>query len=179
MSNELTTGTRRTGNLIDFDPDTPHVHVTLERSADGISLTIPWSGEDSPYSAWFDGDGSWRRTRNVSGSSPTSLPKRLLFHDSHGSVMLIGCWARGFHATVGGPGSGTVWARAAILGVVRVRAKGDDPERSRLHRLSGHRTAERHDRREPEGRSHFPVASHPAESGRNFGDPRRFCSTRE
>ena len=115
MSNELTMTTRRTGNLIDFDPATPHVHVTLERSANGIRLTVPWSGEDSPYAAWFDGDGTWRRTK--SGSSPTSVPKRLLFEDSHGSVLLTGCWARGFHATIGGPGSGTVWSRAAILDV--------------------------------------------------------------
>ncbi|MFC5730447.1 HEPN domain-containing protein [Nocardioides vastitatis] len=116
MANELTTETRRTGNLIDFDPDTPHVHVTLERSTDGISVTVPWSGEDSPYPAWFGTDGSWRRTKSE-GRAPRSVPKRLLFQDSHGSVMLIGCWARGFHSTIDGPGSGTVWSRAAILGV--------------------------------------------------------------
>lgn len=117
MSNELTITTRRTGNLIDFNPDTPHVHVTLERSAEGIRLTVPWSGEDSPYSAWFDRDGAWRRTKSVSGSWPTRVPTRLLFQDAHGSVMLTGCWARGFHTTLGGPGSGTVWSRAAILDV--------------------------------------------------------------
>lgn len=117
MSNELGKGTRRTGNLIDFDPATPHVHVTLERSADGISVTVPWSGEDSPYSGWFDTDGSWRRSGSESGRSSRSVPRRLLFQDSHGAVMLTGCWARGFHTTIAGPGSGTVWSRAAILGV--------------------------------------------------------------
>lgn len=117
MANELTRTTRRTGGLIDFDPDTPHVHVTLERSADGICLTVPWSGADSPYSAWFGRDELWRRAKSLSNTSPKGLPKRLLFQDSHGSVLLTGCWARGYHTTIGGPGSGTVWSQAAILGV--------------------------------------------------------------
>lgn len=44
------------------------------------------------------------------------MPKRVLFVDSHGSVLLIRCWPRGFHTNLGGPGSGTLWARAAVLG---------------------------------------------------------------
>jgi hypothetical protein len=117
MPNELTMGTRRTGNLIDFDPDTPHVHVTLERSSEGISATVPWSGEDSPYAAWFDAGDSRRLRKSDRGGSPRTMPRRLLFQDSHGSVLLTGCWARGFHATIDGPGSGTVWSRAAIMGI--------------------------------------------------------------
>ena len=117
MPNELTTGTRRTGTLIDFNPETPPVHVALERSEDGISVTVPWTGDESPYAAWFGADEMRRRTESSDKLPSRSVPKRLLFQDSHGSVLLTGCWPQGFHYTFHGPGSGTVWARAAILDV--------------------------------------------------------------
>lgn len=115
MPNELTVGTRRVGEFIDFYPETPSVKVTLERSESGINVTLPWSEPDSPYAQWFMAKSGMRRL--PSGPDPLPVPKRVLFHDSHGSVLLIRCWARGFHSSVFGPGSGTLWARAAIMGV--------------------------------------------------------------
>lgn len=114
MPNELAVGTRRVGDFIDFYPGTPEVKVTLERSESGISVTIPWSDSDSQYAQWFT------EHMPVMGipAAPEALPvpQRVLFEDSHGSVLLTRCWPRGFHSNLGGPGSGTLWARAAILG---------------------------------------------------------------
>lgn len=118
MPNELMRETRRTGDLFDSYPDTPEVKVTLERSEAGISVTIAWSNPDVPYADWFLRDGGY-----ISGTEPstsTPIPEKVLFQDSHGSVLLIRCWARGYHANSFGPGSGTLWARAAILGVEQV-----------------------------------------------------------
>lgn len=114
MPNELILGSRRTGDLIDFDPGTPEVKVTLERTERGISLTVPWSDPASPYARWFL-DGSV--TFNDERLDPVSVPSRLLFQDSHGAVLLVANWAHGFHANLLGPGSGTVWAQYAVLGV--------------------------------------------------------------
>lgn len=117
MSNKLLKGTRRTGDLYDTYKETPAVKVTLERSDSGINVTVAWSDPEVPYAAWFMSDGSL-----LSGTEPhpeqKPVPKRVLFHDSYGAVLLIRCWARGFHANFGGPGSGTLWARAAIMGVM-------------------------------------------------------------
>lgn len=53
MPNKLNVGTRRAGNLVDFDPDIPGVSINLERSERGISLEISWSAIASPYASWF------------------------------------------------------------------------------------------------------------------------------
>ncbi|MBD7949918.1 ApeA N-terminal domain 1-containing protein [Oerskovia rustica] len=115
MANKLEMGIRRVGDLIDFNQDTPEVKVTLDRSEKGISVTVPWSDPDSPYAQWFLRDGG--RIEIPPRPDPLPAPKRVLFHDSHGSVLLVGCFPRGFHSNVMGPGSGTLWARAAIMGV--------------------------------------------------------------
>lgn len=114
MANELTPGTRRVGDFYDFDANTPEVNVALEYSERGIGVTIPWSVDDSPYASWFLKESGWPR---VSPGEAFLPPKRVLFHDSRGSVLLIGCRASGFHTNIGGPGSGTLWARAAVMGV--------------------------------------------------------------
>lgn len=114
MANELTEGTRRVGSLVDFNPDTPEVTVTLENSERGIGVTVPWTGPDSPYSGWFMSQGGFG---GPDDGNPPRAPRRLLFADSHGSVLLVGCWARGFHSAWHGPGNGHVWAKAAIMGV--------------------------------------------------------------
>ena len=124
MPNELLKGTRRTGDFYDSYKDTPQVKVTLERSDARINVTVAWSNPEVPYAAWFISDGDF-----VSGAEPKPMPKRVLFHDSHGTVLLVRCWARGFHANFGGPGSGTLWARAAIMGV------REDKEFDRPHGL--------------------------------------------
>lgn len=127
MANELAVGTRRVGDFIDFYADTPQVMVTLERSERGISVTIPWTDSDSSYAQWFlAGRGG---VRIPALPDPLPVPKRVLFQDSHGSVLLIRCWARGFHSNALGPGSGTLWARAAIMGA------SEDLEFERPHGL--------------------------------------------
>lgn len=116
MANELVVGTRRVGDFIDFDPETPAVKVTLQRSEEGIGVTLSWSDLDNPYAAWFMDDSV--RGLRASRAVGKPVPKRVLFHDSHGSVLLVRCWAHGFHSNlVGGAGSGTLWAQAAVLGV--------------------------------------------------------------
>ncbi|UUW88979.1 ApeA N-terminal domain 1-containing protein [Pimelobacter simplex] len=128
MPHHLDLGTRRAGRLFDFDPETPEIQVSLEHSDDGICVTVPWSEPDSPYAQWFDPDGR-RQHLNGTDIPPRRVPRRLLFEDSHGSVLLIGCWAQGFHANVFGPGSGRVWASVAVVGVE------EDTEYDRPHGL--------------------------------------------
>ncbi|WP_417373700.1 reverse gyrase [Glutamicibacter protophormiae] len=115
MPNELKVGTRRVGDFIDFYPDTPEVKVTLERSERGINVTLPWSDPESPYAQWFTAGRG--REQNSAGPEPLPAPRRVLFYDSHGSVLLIRCWPRGFHSNMLGPGTGRLWAHAAIMGV--------------------------------------------------------------
>ncbi|MDQ0278780.1 hypothetical protein QO003_003083 [Arthrobacter silviterrae] len=112
MDNDLLKGTRRVGNLVDFNANTPPVSATLVREDEGISLTVPWSGSDDYYSSWFMGE----HTRRPELAVWPPMPKRLLFQDSHGSVLLVDCWARGFHTNFS-TGTGRVWARYAVLGV--------------------------------------------------------------
>lgn len=115
MPNELKTGVRRTGDFFDSYPDTPEVKVTLERSDSGISVTVAWSSPDVPYAHWFLRSGGF--ITGTEPKDPKPVPRRVVFHDSHGAVLLIRCWARGYHANALGPGSGTLWAKAAIIGV--------------------------------------------------------------
>jgi hypothetical protein len=111
MPNEVPLGTHRTGDLIDFDETTPAVKVTLERTEKGICIVVPWSAPDDYYASWFLGnefEGLPHQGKPV--------PKQLLFSDSHGDVLLVGCRARGYHTNFA-TGTGKVWARYAIPGV--------------------------------------------------------------
>lgn len=112
MNSDLPKGTRRVGNLVDFNADTPSVSVTLERDEKGISVTVPWRGRDDYYSSWFMGE----HTRRPELAVWPPMPKNLLFWDSHGSVLLVDCWARGYHTNFS-TGAGRVWARYAVAGV--------------------------------------------------------------
>lgn len=125
MPNELSLGTSRVGDFIDFYPDTPEVKATLERSERGISVTVPWSGPESPYAQWFLADHGMVSVP----ATPLPVPRRVLFRDSYGSVLLIRCRARGFHSSLIGPGTGKLWARAAIMGA------DDNAEFDRPHGL--------------------------------------------
>lgn len=120
MPNELTVGTIRVGDFIDFYEETPQVKATLERSEQGISVVLSWSEPDSPYAFWFLGADTFRITnagRPAAAAPPP--PKRALFYDSHGFVLLTRCWPRGYHTHALGPGTGRLWAKAAILDVNR------------------------------------------------------------
>lgn len=115
MPNKLQRGARRTGDFYDSYADTPEVKVTLERSELGIGVTVAWSSPEVPYANWFLRNGGY-----IVGTEPEEgkpVPQRVVFKDSHGSVLLIRCWARGYHADALGPGSGTLWARAAVMNV--------------------------------------------------------------
>lgn len=116
MPNLLTKGTRRTGDFFDSYDDTPEVKVTLERTESRIGVTVAWSSPDVPYAAWFLNQSRLFIGRNEE-LEPKPAPKRIVFRDSHGDVLLIRCWPRGYHASGLGPGSGTLWSRAAIMGV--------------------------------------------------------------
>lgn len=123
MPNEITLGTRRTGDLIDFDETTPAVKVTLERTDNGICVVVPWSAPDDYYASWFLTDKFQGLTHETK-----PVPKQLLFSDSHGHVLLVGCRARGYHTNFE-TGTGRVWARYAIPEV------SEDLDFSRLHGL--------------------------------------------
>lgn len=115
MPNKLPIGESRVGDFVDFDPSTPEIKATLQRSESGISLKLAWSEPSSPYARWFlDDDMS---AFNQSHGPRTQPPTRVLFHDSHGSMLLLGCRARGFHSNMFGPGIGTLHAYAAVLDV--------------------------------------------------------------
>ena len=116
VPNELNIGDRRYGTLIDFDDSTPHVNVTLERDKRGIRLTISWPDYESPFAAWFV-SGKYGLPASETSPPATPVPKNLLFQDSHGLVLLVGCWKRGFRSSVFGPGTGFIRARYAIFNV--------------------------------------------------------------
>ena len=112
MANTLEPGSERVGNLIDFNPNTPKVEVVLKHSEHGIEITVPWSDWNSPYALWF------LPNHNVPRFPVNfSFPKRVLFQDHKGSVLLVGCRPGPFRSIPNGMGSGTLFARAAIIGV--------------------------------------------------------------
>ena len=115
MPNELRKGKRRVGDFIDFDPDTPEVKVALERSSRGISLELSWADSSSTYAQWFLKGSGIIQIPAPAAHAP--VPERVLFVDSHGYVLLLGCRAFGFHSNLLGPGSGKLWAELAVLGV--------------------------------------------------------------
>ena len=85
MANTLEPGSERVGNLIAFNSNTPKVEVVLKHSEHGIEITVPWPDWNSPYALWF------LSNLNVPHVPVNfSLPKRVLFQDHEGSVLLIG-----------------------------------------------------------------------------------------
>lgn len=116
MPNKLEPGTRRSGSFIDFNPDTPSVAVTLEHNEGGLDVTVPWGDETSPYSRWFTSKNGIHQIPPP--PDPPPLPRRALFQDSHGSVLLLRLWTGQYHANLlGGPGSGHLHAQVAVMGV--------------------------------------------------------------
>lgn len=111
MPNTLEPGARRIGALIDFDANTPEVDVLLSRTDDGaVEVTMPWKGILSPYASWFFGGA-------MAGlPSRKELPQTLLFQDSSGTVLLVGCAVRSMSTNIG-MGTGVIGVRAAVLDV--------------------------------------------------------------
>lgn len=139
MKNELPSGARRVGSLIDFDEATPLAVGVLERSDERIILTVTWHDFESPYAAWF-GHGR-NRTKTAGGRLATRVPRVLLFQDANGPVLLVGCRNAGYHTNVFGPGSGTIAVDYAVLGVADncdfSRATGAESEVSGLREWLG------------------------------------------
>lgn len=121
MANELTLGQPRYGNLYDDDSATPDINATLERTADGVYLSVVFDHDQSPeFARWFTHDVFAEMFADdgpqSSQPAPTpAVPSELLFVDSHGSVALIGCQNAGYHTNLR-IGSGRISVGAAILG---------------------------------------------------------------
>lgn len=114
MGNELNIGTRRIGMIEGFNPGTPSIPAALERSDRGIIATVTWSSSDDLFASWFLRDSEIETITPGLEDSPVS--RELIFKDSRGSVMLVGCYANGFTISIDGSGSGNLWASAAIMG---------------------------------------------------------------
>lgn len=117
MANVLAPGTQRLGALYDGYEETPEVAVTLEYTDQGIGVVIPWNDPDSPYARWFF-EAPFTVPPCSEPEGPPA-PKRVLFHDSHGQVLLLRCRPRGIHSNLFGPGTGRLIARAAVIGGIR------------------------------------------------------------
>lgn len=113
MANELKLGEARVGQIIDFDPKTPAAQVQLELTDSAVEIKMAWPGPDSPYILWFTDN---MLLSGISERRRIGPPRQLAFHDSFGSVTLVGCSARSSRLNLGGPGIGTLRARFAILG---------------------------------------------------------------
>lgn len=118
MANELLVGQHRVGNLIDGNPDTPRLDVVLRRDENGIILDVPWNPDSQAYESWF------RARRTLGGLSLSAepagasspMPTSLVFTDSHGRVLLVGCRSAGY-TTNQSSGLGRVHADYAVFGV--------------------------------------------------------------
>ena len=120
-ANELIVGEPRLGWLIDDNENTPDVAVMLLDTGGSIELTIPLKGtlkEDDPYTRWF-------MSRGVEyGDDPDRAkytyypPRNLLFTDSYGVVVLVGCRTGDSLVKMAGPmgGHGKIIANYAVLG---------------------------------------------------------------
>jgi hypothetical protein len=117
MPNKLNLGERRYGSLSNDNPDTADVSATLERTSEGIFLSLTFNYEESPeYAQWFTrlflGDIA-AMTEEI--QPRPSVPSALFFYDSHGTVTLLECRNAGYH-TNHRIGSGRVYVGRAVLG---------------------------------------------------------------
>jgi hypothetical protein len=116
MPNQLIVGKPRYGSLSTGNADTSEVSATLERTSEGIFLSLTFSHDESPeYAQWFTPNyfGIAAITAEKTRPRP-SVPAALFFHDSYGAVALVGCRNAGYH-TNHRIGSGRVYVGAAVL----------------------------------------------------------------
>lgn len=117
MANTLEIGTPRIGNVFDGDEATAQPRGMLQRTPNGVQLSIPWDdGDTSTYKRWFMPDGSW-------GDDPKKtiykyqVPNQMAFADAFGTVRLVGCRSAGADGLIfGDMGVGRIRADIAILG---------------------------------------------------------------
>lgn len=83
----------------------------LERTPDGIVLEVSWSSsDDGPLPRWF------RAELDVADPVASAAPpRRLLFRDRQGYVVLLGCRSGGYTTLSGGPGTGRVLVRHVVF----------------------------------------------------------------
>lgn len=116
MPNELIVGKPRYGSLSTGNADASEVSATLERTDEGIFLTLMFSDENPEYAQWFTPNYFDIAAMTTGEITPrASVPSALLFYDSYGAVALVGCRYAGYH-TNHRIGSGRVLVGAAVLG---------------------------------------------------------------
>ena len=110
--NTLAIGDRRFGQLL--GEESAESSVSLERTSEGIVLTVWWASSDSgSFVGWF------RSSRDFPSSvdEPEPVPpRRLTFRDARGVVGLLGCHKGGYTTNLGGPGTGRVLVQEAVFG---------------------------------------------------------------
>lgn len=116
MPNQLIIGRPRYGSLSAGNPDASEVSATLERTTEGIFLSLTFSRDESPeYAQWFTPNYFDIAAVTAEETPPRPLvPSALFFYDSYGAVALIGCRNAGYH-TNHRIGSGRVHVGAAVL----------------------------------------------------------------
>ncbi|WP_442545248.1 HEPN domain-containing protein [Arthrobacter sp. KN11-1C] len=116
MTNELKIGDRRHGGLFDENPDTPDISATVERSEDGIYVSMHWdSGKNPEYGRWFTNDAFYPDQDPDQTLPEPECPSELIFRDSHGPITLLGCRSDGYDTNLF-IGTGRISVGAAILG---------------------------------------------------------------
>lgn len=111
----LEVGDARLGWLIDGSDETPNVSTMLQRSDDGLVLTLPWVEEESPYRRWF---GSGMRWGDDPGQTRFQYepPEMLWFISPDGSIGLVDCYDLGGRNRFPGTGEGSIGIRMAVHG---------------------------------------------------------------
>lgn len=90
-NNQLLQGRPRVGWLFDGDKDTPHQAVMLEDRGDRVTLSIPLQGfHAGPYGRWFSAGVRFDDDPDLS-KHLYSPPRTLMFQDTDGPVVLLGC----------------------------------------------------------------------------------------
>lgn len=116
--NELNLGDRRHGFLV--GEGLGGVGAQLEKTEDGIVLTVSWASSDEGIAPqWFRDEMNFlgMTADPLSGPGVTPAPPRSIrFRDSTGPVTLLGCHGGGYTTTIGGPGAGRVLVQQAVFG---------------------------------------------------------------
>jgi len=122
-TNELLVGEPRLGWLIDGDSSTPEVAVMLQDTGDEIVLTVPFGGgfaSSEPYARWFS--AGIRFGDDTAGShSYVPPPRVLLFHDTGGVVVLVGCRSAGMSSNLVTAGTGRIVCNFAVIGAMNLK----------------------------------------------------------
>lgn len=134
--NRLSADQPRMGWMIDGDPATPEVAVMLRDTGERLELTVPTGGMfgRGPYERWFMAGVQFGDDPDRSRYSYRP-PGVLLFHDSQGSVALVGCRSTGMTSGLGA-GTGRVVANFAVLGATNLRYSKVNGVRSELPALA-------------------------------------------